>query len=153
MDRKNTRPRGWPEAPSSSDLAALVRCEREFVVQRTEGEVRTQVRAAKAEAGRVEHARVERVMLAHHNQPAPASGRDTRCYVATELYGPDALQTCALRAWRDQALMPRAAGRMFVRTYYALSPSLVRAVRAWPRLRPAVAVVVDRVVRWAIRPR
>lgn len=143
--------RGWPEAPSSSDLAALVRCEREFVAVRTEGEVRTEHREARARAGQAEHARVERVMLAHHDRPAPASGRDSRCYVASELYGPQAVETCALRAWRDRVLMPRVAGRVLVRAYYALSPILVRLVRAWPALRPAVASLVEPVTRRALR--
>lgn len=150
--KKNTRKRGWPQTPSSGDLAALVRCEREFVAVQTEGEVRTRERDARARAGVAEHARTERSMLAFHNTgPASRSARDPRCFVATELYGLEAPRTQALRTWRDRVLLPHGAGRVLVRIYYATSPFLVRAVRRWPALRPWVGCLVDVVARAALR--
>lgn len=150
--KKNTRRRGWPEAPSSSDLAALVRCEREFVAVQTEGEVRTQVRDARAREGEAEHARTERSMLAFHNTGrASRSARDRRCFLATEMYGPQAPRTQALRDWRDRVLIPSGAGRVLVRIYYATSPLLVRVVRRWPALRPWVGGLVDVAARLALR--
>lgn len=49
------------------------------------------------------------------------------CYVATCVYGSyDCPQVWVLRRFRDNTLAPSFAGRIFVRAYYAVSPTLVR---------------------------
>ena len=49
------------------------------------------------------------------------------CYVATCIYGSyDCPQVWTLRRFRDNILAPTAAGRAFIHTYYAVSPTLVR---------------------------
>ena len=49
------------------------------------------------------------------------------CYIATCVYGSyDCPQVWTLRRFRDDTLKQSAAGRAFVRVYYALSPTLVR---------------------------
>lgn len=70
------------------------------------------------------------------------------CYVATSVYGDyDAPQVQVLRRWRDQVLWHSSLGRLFVRSYYAVSPSLVRAVgdRKW--FHVPSRWVLDRLVR------
>ena len=49
------------------------------------------------------------------------------CYVATAVYGSyDCPQVWTLRRYRDNTLAKTWYGRLFVRTYYAVSPSLVK---------------------------
>lgn len=49
------------------------------------------------------------------------------CYVATAVYGSyDCPQVWTLRRYRDETLARTWYGRMFIRTYYAISPTLVR---------------------------
>ena len=49
------------------------------------------------------------------------------CYVATAVYGSyDCPQVWTLRRFRDYTLASTWYGRLFIRTYYAVSPSLVR---------------------------
>ncbi|MBQ3264300.1 MAG: hypothetical protein IJH07_00850 [Ruminococcus sp.] len=49
------------------------------------------------------------------------------CYVATCVYGSyDCPQVWALRRYRDYYLAPKKFGRLFIRLYYAISPTLVR---------------------------
>ncbi len=49
------------------------------------------------------------------------------CYVATAVYGSyDCPQVWTLRRFRDCTLAPTWYGRAFIRTYYAVSPTLVR---------------------------
>lgn len=49
------------------------------------------------------------------------------CYVATCVYGSyDCPQVWTLRRFRDNALVPTWYGRAFIRTYYAVSPTLVK---------------------------
>lgn len=49
------------------------------------------------------------------------------CYVATCVYGSyDCPQVWTLRRFRDDTLAKSVAGRAFIRTYYALSPMIVK---------------------------
>ena len=57
-------------------------------------------------------------------RPTPASGG---CYVATAVYGSyDCPQVWTLRRFRDYTLAETWYGRAFIRTYYAISPTLVK---------------------------
>ncbi len=61
---------------------------------------------------------------------APASsgsGSSGGCYVATAVYGSyDCPQVWTLRRYRDFTLAKSWYGRLFIRTYYAVSPTLVK---------------------------
>ena len=61
-------------------------------------------------------------------EQAPAAGqRDGGCYVATAVYGSyDCPQVWTLRRYRDNTLAKTWYGRAFIRTYYAVSPTLVK---------------------------
>ena len=56
------------------------------------------------------------------------------CYVATCVYGSyDCPQVWTLRRFRDQTLAKNAFGKAFIRTYYAVSPTIVKRFgkKAW----------------------
>ncbi|MCU0699494.1 MAG: hypothetical protein MUC96_23555 [Myxococcaceae bacterium] len=57
------------------------------------------------------------------------------CFVATVAFGEGAPELDVLRRFRDEALLPRRAGRLLVRAYYAAGPALARVVRAVPGAR------------------
>ena len=58
------------------------------------------------------------------SQSKPASGG---CYVATSVYGSyDCPQVWVLRRYRDFALAENPFGRLFIRIYYKVSPTLVK---------------------------
>ena len=49
------------------------------------------------------------------------------CYIATSVYGSyDAPEVWVLRRFRDNILANSLAGRIFIRSYYAISPAIVR---------------------------
>ena len=49
------------------------------------------------------------------------------CYIATAVYGSyDCPEVWALRRYRDEYLDTRALGRLFIRCYYAVSPTVVK---------------------------
>ncbi len=49
------------------------------------------------------------------------------CYIATAVYGSyDCPQVWTLRRFRDDTLAESVFGRMFIKTYYAISPTLVK---------------------------
>jgi|GEM_PF-1532986 hypothetical protein len=156
---RSTAPRrpGWKDVPASGDLAALTRCEAEYVWERRYGSRPSAQRKAASERGVREHDRVQVAMEAHHNRPrparsgsgassgraAPASARDKRCFVATAVYGPTAVETDQLRAFRDRRLMTWGMGRGLVAVYYLLSPLLVRWLSDRPRWTAVVRRMLD----------
>jgi len=75
------------------------------------------------------------------------------CFVATAAYGtPMAHEIGALRRFRDRHLMTHAPGRALVRAYYAVGPTLARAIRGHDALRAAVREALAPLVglaRWA----
>lgn len=61
-----------------------------------------------------------------HLQDAEATA-GSGCYVATAVYGSyDCPQVWTLRRYRDYTLAETRRGRAFIKTYYAISPTLVR---------------------------
>jgi hypothetical protein len=101
-----------------TDIVGTVYCERKVVFDRERGDARPLEVRAKAAAGTFEHLRFQ-------VEGQTRAALDQRCFIATAIYGNDAPETHFLRAWRDRVLMPRTIGRLFVRAYYGVSPSLV----------------------------
>lgn len=141
------RPRGFGDMPSSGDLGRLVNCEREFVAERRDGLVSNDRGLRQAsERGERAHLQAQVSMETFHNRGSQSSSdkgvspstRDSRCFVASAVYGPDSPSTEELRVFRDERLMPSPAGRSLVRTYYRFSPALSR----WIGSRPAAVRVV-----------
>lgn len=53
--------------------------------------------------------------------------KDEGCYVATAVYGSyDCPQVWTLRRYRDMKLSATWQGRLFIKTYYAVSPTIVK---------------------------
>ena len=56
----------------------------------------------------------------------PSTSTSSGCYVATAVYGSyDCPQVWTLRRYRDYTLAETWYGRLFIHTYYAVSPTLV----------------------------
>ena len=59
--------------------------------------------------------------------PNLEKGKSSGCYVATAVYGSyDCPQVWTLRRYRDYTLAETWYGRAFIKTYYAISPTLVK---------------------------
>ncbi len=70
----------------------------------------------------------EAIDFVEGNEPFdPAKAKPKGCYVATCVYGSyDCPQVWTLRRFRDDTLGVTWYGRAFIRTYYAISPTLVK---------------------------
>lgn len=61
------------------------------------------------------------------NQTNTGSSSGGGCYIATSVYGSyDCPEVWTLRRYRDEQLLSSVAGRLFVKIYYAVSPTLVK---------------------------
>lgn len=69
------------------------------------------------------------------------------CYVATAVYGSyDCPQVWTLRRYRDQNLAKSWYGRVFIKTYYAISPTLVQWFGSTQWFKKLWRVKLDRMV-------
>ena len=118
---------------SASDAGRDAYCPHYLELKYSGAQVSAKAQAARAR-GDAAHAQF--------NADITAPKRDSRCFIATQVYGLHDPRTDQLRLWRDEVLMPSRTGRLFVRLYYATSPALVLLCR---RLS-----IVDRLARWCL---
>jgi len=71
---------------------------------------------------------------------------DTRCFIASHVYGVDHQKTEKLRQFRDRELMKSAFGRAAVSFYYKVSPYLVKLCRRFNFVDVFFKFAVERVV-------
>ncbi|PNG25261.1 CFI-box-CTERM domain-containing protein [Methylocella silvestris] len=88
-----------------------------------------------------------RALMAAYKLRAAHSGIDAHegrgnCFIATELYGADALEVDMLRAYRDKVLLKNRGGRAFVAAYYRAVPTIIVAVRKLRLLRASLSACV-----------
>jgi hypothetical protein len=117
-------------------------CERLVYLEHDFGRRRTsdQVEAAKSgdQAHAEFHADALRAVAADE-----ISNAKPWCFIASATFSPMAPETQILRRFRDRVLRRFRAGRLFVRAYYWLSPSIARQITRRPWLRPIVARVLQ----------
>ena len=75
----------------------------------------------------------------------PSSGG---CYIATAVYGSyNCPQVWTLRRYRDNVLAETWIGRMFIRTYYAISPAIVKCFGKTKLFNKFWKVLLDKLVK------
>lgn len=74
---------------------------------------------------------------------------DSRCYIASHLYGVDHPKTNLLREYRDLHLRSSTRGRLFIQAYYRISPMIVWIARRAPALDGLLKPLVEwRINKW-----
>ncbi len=76
------------------------------------------------------------------------NAKKTGCYIATAVYGSyDCPEVWTLRRYRDQRLAETSRGRAFIRTYYFISPTLVRLFGGTNRFKNLLKPALDKKVK------
>lgn len=77
-----------------------------------------------------DYLKIKEDMIAEYNEALKKYGftiKKSGCYIATAVYGSyDCPQVWTLRRYRDKAMARHFCGRMFIRIYYFISPTLVK---------------------------
>lgn len=82
---------------------------------------------AKRQAARESNARWSEVSNSSPSSLSTQQEKSGGCYIATAVYGSyDCPEVWTLRRFRDKTLSKSIIGQVFIRTYYAVSPTIVR---------------------------
>lgn len=77
----------------------------------------------------------------------PSRTKKNGCYVATCVYGSyDCPQVWTLRRYRDSVLAQTVLGRLFIHTYYSVSPLAVRLFGTQTWFRKTFRIILDKMV-------
>lgn len=120
---------------SATELAKMGKCERQVYLDHHHGED-TSLTAKYIERGNDEHEEFNRRL----------SGQDKRCFIATAVFGIDAIETNILRQFRDEYLMPYSSGRIFTSLYYRISPYIVMLIENYPILIVPIRATLRRFI-------
>jgi hypothetical protein len=77
----------------------------------------------------------------------------SKCYVATVCFGENAVETNALREWRDQVLATHQVGRKFIVWYYENGEKIAGIAARSPLIRLTSKFVIGIFARWVQRRR
>lgn len=84
---------------------------------------------------------------------AKLKGSGKECFIATAAYGSgDAWQVEYLRSFRDRVLRKHAAGRFFIRQYYAYSPAAAEFISGRPAFGYTVSVMLTAMIYAMMHP-
>lgn len=127
---------------SATRIAQASYCENKLVLEQRHGKQESDKERIRRERGNEEHLR--------HHLAAVKYGvpkNDTRCFIATEIYGGLAPETNQLRNYRDTVLLNGMLGSVLVAVYYVVSPWIVKLLQAYPAFKAPVKRVLNYIVR------
>ncbi len=79
------------------------------------------------------------------NSSNKQSDSNNGCYIATMVYGDyENPRIICLREYRDNILLKRTAGKMFVKIYYYLSPKLVKKIKNKKRINKSIKNILNK---------
>lgn len=130
----------------ATKLAQMGDCELRLVLESRLGDMTTKAQREARKVGVRAHADFHERTMRHHNRREGASARDSRCFIASQVFGLVDPRTERLRRYRDERLLTTAAGRVLVWIYYRISPWVAGRLVG----RPRAGRVVGRGLEWFI---
>jgi hypothetical protein len=126
--RHPTGSKGRGRYVAATTLAQLGSCETRQVLDRRFGERTTPELERLRDGGQRQHADFHARVSVAHNEPRERSRRptttDSRCFIASAVYGKCDPRTDELRRFRDTVLASTRIGRAGIALYYRVSPPI-----------------------------
>ncbi len=89
----------------------------------------------------------ENGVILHEEYIDEVTNESEGCYIATAVYGDyDAPEVMILRKYRDRKLKKNIVGRMFIKIYYKLSPSIAEKLKYKRKINLMVKKILDKYV-------
>lgn len=108
-----------------TELAKMGYCETLLVLNKKHNNGHKTYRdEAAIDRGNKEHDAFDARVKREHAPYSPVT--DKRCFIATSVYGPEAIETEQLRQWRDHTLAHKVGGAWLITAYYRVSPYVAR---------------------------
>lgn len=126
---------------SATELSQIAVCERKIYLKAKYG-TRKDSNASMADKarGKALHKRAEHQNHEHRKV-------DKRCFIASCVYGIDAEETVFLRKFRDDSLSSSLLGRMFIQSYYKISPGIAVLLANNKWLSGIAKLSLDRLIK------
>lgn len=70
------------------------------------------------------------------------------CFIATACYGISSQEVLILKKWRDEKLLKTFSGRIFVKSYYKISPPIAKFLSNNPPFKKIVRVGLNPLARF-----
>lgn len=129
-----------------TELAKMGYCETLLVLNKKHNNAHKAYRdEAAIHRGNNEHDEFDARVKREHQPYGPVT--DKRCFIATSVYGQEAIETERLRQWRDHSLSHKVGGVWFIETYYRLSPYVARLLDQHEPLRALVRTMLNALLR------
>jgi len=82
--------------------------------------------------------------------PSPKSNESKGgCFIATATYeSPNSKEVLILRQWRDEYLLHSYFGRIFVKIYYVISPSIAKVIKKYKILKDLSKLVLKPIINY-----
>ena len=128
---------------SITDVVASVYCEQKAVYDKTIGDRSSAEQRALKKQGVLEHLNFE----TEGKNSSYSRPQDQRCFIASQIYGPNAAETNLLRSWRDTVLRRTLTGRIAIRLYYAVSPRILPVLGSSRWMTFSVRRALDQFIR------
>jgi hypothetical protein len=74
----------------------------------------------------VEHTKYKVLNLKTVDETTPEKTEESKCFVATAIYGPHSAEAQILQRFRDRFLLKYSIGKSFVSFYYHISPYILQ---------------------------
>jgi hypothetical protein len=129
---------------SASEIAEVAFCPRSLYL-RKQGVERSRVANERLSKGTELH----RLAASDHVKYKRQSNNN--CYVATYLYGSEHEITNLLRKYRDQRLLNSFIGKIFVKSYYRISPLLIRYFGRYRWFNILSMFLVNKFVKYIVK--
>lgn len=124
---------------AATTLSKFAYCEQQVILDKKYGSKRSRFVTQRAQQGNKMHLNAHRDAVKH-------MASDSRCFIASCVYGHEASQTYCFRSFRDNYLQHSGWGKLLVSIYYRVSPWCIPLLENNSGIKSATKYVLDKLL-------